>query len=75
MTITKELDLNRFEFWGGAKNFAALLTYHEFKSLEFILEDIYQTPPSETDINDLFCFSQESICEWIGLDEETIWER
>jgi len=67
MTITKELDLVNFTFWSGAKqhNF----TYNELKDIENVLEDLfYDKPASETDINDLFWFEDEYLCECIGLD-------
>ena len=67
MIITKELDLVNFTFWSGAKqhNF----TYNELKEIECILEDLfYDKPTSETNINDLFWFENEFLCECIGLD-------
>jgi len=33
------------------------------------LEDLYhEKPPTETDINDLFWFESELLCEWLGID-------
>ena len=67
MRYTKELDLINFEFWSGAKQHE--FTYNELKELEYILEDLYhETPPSETEINDLFWFEEETLCEWLNLD-------
>ena len=74
MTITKELDLVNFTFWSGAKqhNF----TYNELKDIENILEDLfYDKPASETDINDLFWFEDEYLCECIGLDYDEYLNR
>ena len=74
MTITKELDLVNFTFWSGAKqhNF----TYNELKDIENILEDLfYDKPASETDINDLFWFEDEYLCECIDLDYDEYLNR
>jgi len=66
MKITTELNLNTFNFWSGAKqhNF----TYNELKDLEYTLEDLYSEGCSETEINDLFWFEEEFLCECIGVD-------
>ena len=67
MNYTKELNLTNFEFWSGAKQHE--FTYNELKELEYILEDLYhEKPPTETDINDLFWFEEETLCEWLNLD-------
>jgi len=67
MKYTKELDLINFEFWSGAKQHE--FTYNELKELENILEDLYhENPPTETEINDLFWFEEETLCEWLNLD-------
>ena len=67
MNYTKELNLVNFEFWSGAKQHE--FTRNELKELEYILEDLYhEKPPTETDINDLFWFEEEILCEWLNLD-------
>ena len=67
MNYTKELNLVNFDFWSGAKQHE--FTYNELKQLEYILEDLYhEKPPTETDINDLFWFEEEILCEWLNLD-------
>ena len=67
MNYTKELNLVNFNFWNGAKQHE--FTYNELKELEYILEDLYhEKPPTETDINDLFWFKEEILCEWLNLD-------
>jgi len=75
MKITKELDLTTFEFWSGAKDFAKKLTYSELKELEFILNDLFSEGATETEINDLFWFDDESICEWLNLEIGDVYER
>jgi len=67
MNYTKELNLVNFEFWSGAKQHK--FTRNELKHLEFTLEDLYhEKPPTETEINDLFWFEEEILCEWLGID-------
>ena len=67
MNYTKELDLVSFEFWSGAKQHE--FTYNELKDLEYILDDLYhEKPPTETDINDLFWFERELLCEWLNIN-------
>ena len=67
MTYTKELNLTEFKFWSGAKQHE--FTYNELKELEYILDDLYcEKAPTETDINDLFWFEQELLCEWLNID-------
>ena len=75
MKYTKELNLSQFEFWSGAKDFADQLTYKELDQLEHCIADLYTDPPSETEINDLFWFEDEMLCEWLGLDPDEVYER
>ena len=76
MQFTKQLDLNDFEFWSGAKDFARQLTSEEIRQVEFIIEDLYhEKPPTETQINDLFWFEDNLICEWLGLDIDEVYNR
>ena len=67
MKYTKELNLTQFQFWSGAKQNE--FTYNELKELEYSLQDLYhEKPPTETEINDLFWFDEEFLCECIGID-------
>jgi len=68
MQITKELNLSNFEFWSGAKDHS--FTYSELTELQNSLEDLYPEGTTETNINDLFWFEEEFLCECIGLDFE-----
>lgn len=68
MKITSELNLTTFEFWSGAKDHK--FTYNELQEIESQLEDIYPDGMTETEVNDLFWFEDETLCEWIGLDYE-----
>jgi len=66
MKATSELNLRDFDFWRGAKqhNF----DYDDLNNLESTLESIYPDGMSETQVNDLFWFDEEFLCECIGLD-------
>jgi hypothetical protein len=76
MMINKNIDLRNFEFWSGAKDLADLLTRDELKQIEFNLEDFFHDKtPSETDINDLFWFEEDFICEMIGETAEDVLNR
>ena len=75
MTITKEIRLTQFEFWSGAKQFAEQLTYSELNQLEGYIEDFFIDGLTETDINDLFFFKDEQVCEWLGLDIDEVYKR
>ena len=75
MIITSEVKLSNFDFWSGAKDFASKLTYTELEEAEAILEDIYPDGMNETTINDLFWFEPETICEWLNLDIEDVYNR
>jgi hypothetical protein len=76
MQVIKEISLQSFDFWSGAKDNADKLTYSEFIFLEEILEDIFcEKTPTETEINDLFWFDFEFLCESIGLEEKEVLNR
>ena len=63
--------LRNFEFWSGAKDNAARLTPEQLDKLDDIMSDIYESDPlTETQINDLFWFDFELICEWLGIEDE-----
>jgi len=65
MKVINEINLTNFDFWSGAKNHS--FTYNELKEIELQLEDIYPDGMNETQINDIFWFDEEFICELIGL--------
>tara|TARA_R110002050_G_scaffold49191_4_gene114477 strand:- start:11953 stop:12186 length:234 start_codon:yes stop_codon:yes gene_type:complete len=75
MKVSKELNLREFEFWSGAKYFANRLSYKELDQLEHCIEDLYPDGATETEINDLFWFEDDMLCEWIGLDSKEVHDR
>lgn len=68
MTIKTEQSLRYFEFWSGAKNNAEMMTAEELDSVENELEAMYPEGMTDTEINDLFWFDFEYVCELIGLE-------
>ena len=63
--------LSDFKFWGGAVDNVARLTSEQLDELDDIISNIYESDTlTETQINDLFWFDFELICEWLGIDVE-----
>jgi hypothetical protein len=77
MKITKEENLSNFEFWSGAKDTAKYLTEEEFNTIESVLEDMNPEGMTETAVNDLFWFEEDTIADWLGYSdfEEIMKER
>ena len=73
--IIDEKSLTEFNFWSGAADFAEKLTYGELKAIDDIISDLYPDGIDATSLNDIFWFDQESVCEWIGLDLDEVYER
>ena len=65
MKVISEMNLTNFNFWSSAKNHS--FTYNELKEIEFQLDGIYPDGMEEVQINDLFWFEEEFLCELIGL--------
>ena len=70
MKIIQEINLPYFEFWSGAKDNAAELTYDQLEELEGILEAEYPDGMDATDLNDLMWFDFDMIKEWLGIEDE-----
>lgn len=71
MRVISEMSLTSFEFWGGAKDRARMLTYEEIEQIGEVIEELYEEIEDVT-INDLFWFDFGWCCETIGIkyDEE-----
>ena len=71
MKITYELDLNKFEFWQGAKDtFEIIYNANKVEDLEYLLEELYPNGMEETELNDLLWFEDEWLFESLGIEEE-----
>lgn len=75
MRIKTEKSLQHFQFWSGAKELAERLTWEELIEIESQLEELYPNGLTETELNDLFWFDSEFICQLIGETEEGIFNR
>lgn len=75
MKITTERTLNSFDFWCGAKDTAARFTMQELNTITEILEELYPEGMEDTQVNDLFWFEDQLLCEWLGLDYEEFMGR
>lgn len=77
MKIYKEESLRNFAFWSGAADHVKYLTGKEMDIIESTLEGIApEEGYSETDINDLFWFDEDTIAEWLGYGSfDEIMER
>ena len=66
MKVISEISLTSFEFWGGEKDGAKILTYEELEQVEYALESIYEEIEDVT-INNLFLFEFGWVYEYIGI--------
>lgn len=75
MKLYHETSIQDFEFWSGAKDKANKLSNADFEIVEMQLEELYPDGMSETELNDLFWFEFDTICEWLGFDNEKDFEN
>lgn len=69
MKITKELDLEDFEFWGHGRDLAELLDSSDFNTIEHYLNDEYPEGLDEVELNDIFSFGEEQIANILGYHD------
>ena len=71
MRIYSEMSLTSFEFWGGAKDRAKMLTYEELERVGEVIEELYEEI-EDVAINGLFWFDFGCVVDWLGYkyDEE-----
>lgn len=70
MKVTEELSLSNFDFWGGAKERAQMLTIDELNEIESQLNDLYPDGIDATQINDIFWFDFDWIVQMLGYEDE-----
>ena len=68
MKIYSEKSLRDFEFWSGAKDRVKYLSAEQLDTIENILDDLYPEGMTETEVNDLFWFDEDTIAEWLGYE-------
>lgn len=69
MKITKEIDLEDFEFWGQGRELAELLDSSDFETIEHYLDEVYPEGLDEVDLNDIFSFEEEHIANILGYHD------
>ena len=74
MKIYREINLNEFEFWSGARDRVKHLSAYELELLTSYFEDLEAEGHiwSETNINDFFWFEEEWIAKYLGFEN---WEE
>lgn len=71
MRIFYELDLEKFDAWGGAIYTLDRLRKEGLcEQLEFILEDLFPDGMSQTELNDLLWFDSDWIYETLEISDE-----
>lgn len=72
MKITKEVSLEDFEAWSGAKDTLNELTSSECEQLELQFEKLYPDGMDETQVNDILWFERDWVAECLGYKN---WEH
>ena len=62
MKVYSEMPLTSFEFWGGAKDRAKMLTYEEIERIGEVIEELYEDI-EDIVLNGWFWFNFESVVE------------
>ena len=69
-----EESLKCFQFWGVAKEFTKLLNGDELDIMDDVLGDVCGDV-SDVNINDIFAYDRDWVCECIGVAEDDILKR
>lgn len=70
MKIYQDMNLSEFEFWSGAVYTRNLFSEEELEQLESALECEYPDGMTDVQLNSLFWFEPEWLCELLGIDYE-----
>ena len=72
MKIIMETSLENFEAWSGGRDTLNTLREKDLcDRLEFILDELYPDGMTDTELNDLLWFEDDTIAEWLGFSD---WE-
>ena len=69
-----EESLKCFQFCGDAKEFTKLLNGDELDIMDDVIGDVCDKL-SDVNINDIFAYDRDWVCECIGVAEADIWKR
>lgn len=76
MSLKVICEFDDFEPWGGAVDFYnEICDNDKLDNLEFILEDLYPDGCTDTYINDLLAFDEDTVREWLDLPSEEMRKR
>ena len=64
MKIINEISLTNFNFWSTCNH--EKLTASELYAVEDVLEELYPEGIDATQLNDIFRFDFDMVCEWLG---------
>lgn len=71
MKLYRELDIHRFEPWGGAVEICnKIIDADKVIALENLLEELYPDGIEETQLNDLLSFDSEWVLEQLGINDD-----
>ena len=69
-----EESLKCFQFLGDEKEFTKLLNGDELDIMDDVIGDVCDKL-SDVNINDIFAYDRDWVCECIGVTEDDIWKR
>ena len=71
MKITTNLNLDRFQAWSGAVDTLNRVREEgKIEELQAQLEELYPDGMTDTELNDLLWFEEDTIFEWVGIEPE-----
>lgn len=69
--IYREMSFRDFEPWSGAvETYNRIMEEGKEDEFEAMLEDMYPDGIDETELNDLLWFDEDSVYEWLGIEDE-----
>lgn len=69
MIVTKNIDLEDFDFWADTKVNAQKCTIEQLRDIQYMLEECYSEGIDEITLNDLFWFDFDTLKEYTtGLE-------
>ena len=72
MKIYSEISIADFEAWSGGKDtLNRIISEGKCDQLEAVLEELYPNGMSETELNDLLWFEEDTVYEWVGIRTES----
>ncbi len=68
MLIKSETHVRNFRAWSGAvETLEAIREADKLDQLEDTLNDLYPEGMTDTELNDLLWFDEETVFEWLGM--------